>query len=239
LKPDPTALIIDGDRASRRLLRVVLEPQGYRIVEADSGAAALSKAVAHKPDVIILELVLPDGDGLSVLHDLQEWNQAPVLVLSEKVDDEAKVGAFDAGARDYMTKPFSSVELVARLRVLQRPLPNVPDGPLLVQGDLVVNLGTHEISLNGHTVRLTRKEEALFYVLARYAGTVVTCGHLIHSAWGADAGERIHELRVFIANLRKKLGKYGGGMLIRTEGSLGYCLCVSPNREPSLSAVVS
>ena len=232
-------MIIDGDRASRRLLRVVLEPQGYRVVETDNGSTALSKVVDCKPDIIILELALPGRDGVSVLQDLQEWNRAPVLVLSEKTGDEAKVAALDAGARDYVTKPFSSVELLARLRVLQRPLPNVPDGPLLVHGDLMVNLAKHEISLHGHIVRLTRKEEALFYVLARYAGRVVTCGHLMRAAWGAHADERIHELRVFIATLRKKLGPYGGEMLIRTEERLGYSLCLSPNRELSLSAVVS
>lgn len=212
-------------------MRVILEPQRYRVFEADSGSAALGKAVEYKPDVIILEMALPDQDGLSVLRTLQECNQAPVLVLSEEAGDEAKVAALDAGARDYMTKPFSSAELLARLRVLQRPLPNVPEGPLLIEGDLVVNLVTHEISLGGRAVRLTRKEEALFYVLARYAGRVVTYAHLMRSAWGIDSEEKLPELRVIIANLRKKLGPYGGEMLIRTEGSIGYRLALSPKRE--------
>lgn len=238
LKPDPTALIIDGERAARRLLRAVLEPHGYRVVEADSGSAAVSKAADSKPDVILLELALPDLDGLGVLQRLQEWSKAPVMVLTNRTADDAKVAALDAGARDYMTKPFSSVELLARLRVLQRPLPNVPEGPLLIQGDLVVNLVSHEISLGGHSVRLTRKEEALFYVLAQYAGRVVTCQHLMRSAWGLDSDERLGELRVYIANLRKKLSAYGGERLIRTEGNLGYRLSLSPERALSSSSPV-
>ncbi len=236
MKSDPTALIVDGERAARRLLRVVLEPHGYRVLEADSGSSALSKAVDCKPDVILLEMALPDLDGLSVLRSLQEWSNAPVMVLSEQDGEDSKVTALDAGARDYMTKPFSSPELLARLRVLQRSLANVPEGPLLIEGDLIANLATHEIALGGHRVRLTRKEEALFYVLAKYAGRIVTCAHLMRSAWGIDSEEKLRELRVHIANLRRKLGPYGGEMLIKTEGRLGYTLALSLSREFSLAS---
>jgi two-component system KDP operon response regulator KdpE len=233
LKPNPTILIIDGEKACRRLLRVVLEAHGYRVLEAESGEAALNLAVEGKPDVIVLELRLPDADGLEVLGTLQEWNQTPVLVLSGQSGDHAKVAALDAGARDYLTKPFSSPELLARLRALQRPLPNVPDGPLLIDGDLVANLATHEIVLKGQSISLTPKEEALFYVLARYAGSVVTCAHLLRAVWGIHSEDKIQDLRVLVSHLRKKLGPYGEKVLIRTEGSLGYLLAVSYQRAPS------
>jgi two-component system KDP operon response regulator KdpE len=231
LKPDPIVLVIDNQKASRRLLRALLEPQGYRVLEADSGGAGLNTAADGKPDVIILEIALPQDEGLSVLQSLREWSNIPVLVLSERTDDEAKVAALDAGASDYITKPFSSAELLARLRVLQRPLPNVPDGPLLILEDLVINLATHEITLHGRALSLTPKESALFYVLARYAGKVVTRSHLLRSVWGNQSGEKIHDLLVLVANLRKKLRPYAGELLIRTEGSLGYILALSPRHS--------
>ena len=230
MKPDPTILIIDNERASRRLLRAVLEPQGYRVFEAETGGAGLNQAAECKPDVIVLELRLSDGDGLSVLQSLQEWSQIPVLVLSGQTKEEAKVAALDAGARDYLTKPFSSAELLARLRALRRPFPNVPDGPLLTEGDLVANLATHEITLKGRTISLTPKEGALFFVLVRYAGKVVTSAHLLRSVWGIHSEDKAQDLRVLVSHLRKKLGPYGGEVLVRTEGNLGYSLSLSDQR---------
>jgi two-component system KDP operon response regulator KdpE len=214
-------------KTARRLLRVLLEPQGYRVFEADAGAVGLRDAFERKPDVIVLELALPDADGLDILRSLREWSLAAILVLSEKTEEETKVAALDAGAGDYLVKPFSGSELLARLRVLQRPLPNVPDGPLLIEGDLVVNVATHQIALNDRPIRLTRKEEALFYVLARYSGKVVTSAHLIRSVWGAFSEDRRKDLRVLVAHLRKKLAPYKGEMLIRTEDSRGYRLLLS------------
>lgn len=216
--------MIDGERAVRRLLRAVLEPRGYRVVQAENGRDALTQVIECEPDVIIMEMLLPDVDGLSVLRSLQEWEHIPVLVLSQQAQAEAKVAALDAGARDYLTKPFSSDELLARLRVLQRPLPNVPDGPLLIEGDLVANLATHEVSFRQRPIALTRKETALFYVLARYAGRVVTRTHLLRSVWGARSEEKTQDLIVLVAHLRKKLGLYGGELLIKTQGSIGYSL---------------
>ena len=230
--------MIDSDRASRRLLCAVLEPEGYRVFEADTAAAGANEASECGADVIILEMALADGDGLAVLKDLREWSRTPVLMLSERTDDDAKVAALDAGASDYLTKPFSSVELLARLRVLQRPLPNTPDGPLLLEGDLMVNLATHEITLSGRPVRLTPKEEALFYVLARFVGKVVTHSHLVRSVWGSHSEEKFSDLKVLVAHLRKKLGPYGGELFIRTEASLGYSLLLSSrtSREAASAA---
>lgn len=153
---------MDKDRGVRRLLRSVLEPQGYRVFEAEDGATGLSQAVERKPDVIILEPALPDREGLAVLQDLREWSNTPVLVLSEQGASEAKVAALDAGASDYMSKPFDSAELLARLRVLQRPLLNQPDGPLLIEGDLVANLTTHEITLGGAPSCLPQRKKLFF-----------------------------------------------------------------------------
>jgi two-component system KDP operon response regulator KdpE len=187
----------------------------------------LRKAAECKPDVVILELELPDLDGLGVLRTLQEWSEIPVLVLSERGHDSAKVAALDAGARDYLTKPFSVDELLARLRVLQRAMPNVPEGPLVVAGELVANLSTHEISCRGRRLWLTRKEEALFYVLARYAGKVVTCSHLMRSVWGTYSQDRTPELRVHMTNLRKKLADYRDELRIETKGRLGYSLSLA------------
>lgn len=230
-------MIIDDDRAVRRLVRAVLSPHGYRVFQAESGEEGLKEAVACKPDVILLELALPDGDGLSVLQALQEWSRTPVLVLSERTDDQAKVAALDGGANDYLTKPFSSAELLARLRVLQRSMSNVPDGPLLIEGALVANLATHQVTVNGRRVRLTPKEEALFYVLARFVGQVVTHTHLLRAVWGVHSEERIHDLRVLVSHLRKKLGSDGGEMLIRTEGSIGYSLLGWLREQPHSSRV--
>jgi len=231
LKPDPRILVIDDEKASRRLLRIVLEPYGYRILEAENTRTGVRKAVGAKPDVIILEIALPNEDGLAVLQNLREWSQVPVLILSERTDDSAKVGALDAGASDYVTKPFSPAELLARLRVLLRPLPNVPDGPFLVEGELVANLATHQVTIAGRSVKLTRKEEVLFYVLARYAGRVVTCSHLLRSIWGMCSDKKIQDLRVLICQIRKKLGPYGGEVLLRTQGNLGYSLALAAKGE--------
>ena len=230
-------MIIDDDRAVRRLVRAVLSPHGYRVFEAENGEEGLKEAVACNPDVIILEPALPDGNGLNVLQALREWSQTPVLALSEQTQDETKVAALDGGASDYLTKPFSTAELLARLRVLQRPLPNIPDGPLLIEGDLVVDLAIHKITLRGRRVPLTRKQEALFYVLARFAGKVVTHTHLLRAVWGVHSEQRIHDLRVLVSYLRKKLGSYGGEMLIRTEGSIGYSLLVCVREQPHSSRV--
>lgn len=199
----------------------MLEPQGYWVFEAESGEAGWNKAVEFKPDVIILEIAMSGGEGLDVLQTLREWSLTPVMVLSERADDETKVSALDSGASDYLTKPFSSAELLARLRVLQRPFPNAPDGPLLIDGDLVADLVTHEITLRGRSVKLTPKEAALFYVLARYSGKVVRRTHLIRAIWGTHSEGKVHDLLVLIAHLRKKLGAYGEELLVTTRRESG------------------
>ncbi len=239
MKPRPIVVIIDGDKGMRRLLRQVLKPQAYRIFEADTGGRGLEQAVQWRPDVVILDPDLPDSDGLTLVRRLREWSRAPVLVLSVRDTEVDKVAALDAGVNDYLTKPFGTAELLARLRVLQRSAPWIMDGPLLIEGDVSVNLATHEVRLRGRRVKLTATEEALFYVLVRYVGKVVTCSHLTRCLWGTDADNKMQDLHVYIGHLRKKLENNGCGVGIKTEGSTGYKLQlangveIEPQPEPA------
>ena len=215
----------------------VLEEERYKVIGTESGRKGLEAAVEEQPDVIILELDLPDIEGLVVLRRIREWSQKPVLILSERSSATDKVNALDGGADDFLTKPFDTAELLARLRVIQRSLPGVTDSPLLVEGDLKVNLAAHEVTIKGQKLNFTPTEEALFYLLARHAGKTVTCQHLVHCVWGTDAEEKIRDVRVYVACLRKKLGAYGREILIRTEGGVGYCLSLA-NRRGHADAVV-
>lgn len=224
MRPNPTVLIIDADRATRRLLRVVLKPHHYKICEAQDGQNGIEEAVARQPDVIVLDLSLPDLDGLTVLERLRQWCQTPVLILSAQDLEERKVMALDSGANDYMTKPFSSAELLARLRVLQRSMPAEPDGPLFVNGDLQVDILSHRATIRGRRIDLTPTEEAVFYTLLRHAGTVATSKHLLRCVWGTDSESKLHDLHVHIQSLRQKLRKTAGEILIQTDGTLGYRL---------------
>jgi two-component system KDP operon response regulator KdpE len=232
-------LIVDDERAIRRLVRMALKQQRYNVIEAESGRFGLAMAVEQRPDVVILELDLPDIDGLVLLRRLREWSQKPVVIVSERNQVADKISALDGGADDYLTKPFDVAELLARLRVLQRSLPGIPDGPLLIEGDLKVDLSTHEVTLKGERLNFTPTEEALFYLLVRYAGKVVTRTHLMRCIWGTDEEERVRELQVYVANLRGKLGALGGEILIRTEGSAGYRLSLAaPHVRASVAASV-
>jgi two-component system KDP operon response regulator KdpE len=224
MKPNPIALLIDADRPIRRLLRVVLEPHHYKVHEAENGQTGIKEAVARRPDVIILDLSLPDMEGLTVLKRLREWNRDPVLILSAQNDEENKVAALDSGANDYMTKPFGSAELLARLRVLQRSIPGEPDGPLFIHGDLQVDIISHRVTLRGHQVDLTPTEAAVLYILVRHAGKLVACRHLLRCVWGNDSENKLHDLHVYIRSLRQKLNGVGNESVIQTVGSTGYRL---------------
>ena len=196
-------VVVDGDKGTRRLLRQLLEPCGYRVFEADNAQQGVEAAGRWRPDIVILELDLPDTDGLSLLTRLREWSRAPVLILSGRDREADKVAALDAGANDFMTKPFGGAELLARLRVFQRSVPWITDGPLLVEGAVSVNLATHEVRCKGRPVKLTPTEEALFYMLVRYAGKEVTCGHLTRCLWGTEGENKIHDLHVYIGTFGK------------------------------------
>ena len=231
MRPNPKLLLLDDDPAIGRMLAMLLEPKRYKVTWARSGQEGLRRAADERPDVIILELDLPDQDGLEVLQSLREWNAAPVLVLSARKEVGDKVRALDAGANDYLTKPFAGEELLARLRVLQRCEPAMTDAPILIAGPLRVNMATHEVSVDGEPVALTATEDAIFYVLARHAGRRVSCAHLLRAVWGAGAAAKIDELREYIWRLRRKLEQRGVENLIRADGGTGYSLALLPGPE--------
>ena len=231
LKPHPKVLIVDDDPAIGRMLRPLLEGERYKVSWSRNAQEALAQAVEHRPDVIILELDLPDGDGFAVLEALREWTSTPVLILSGRVDIGDKVRALDAGANDYVAKPFAPAELAARLRVLQRCEPPTDGGPLVVSGTLQIDLATHAATVSGHPLKLTATEEAVLFILARHAGKLVPQQHLTRVIWGTDAADKIGELRVYIARLRRKLEEHGGYNLIRGEGTVGYGLALVADQE--------
>ena len=234
MKPNPVVLLIDADTPTRKLLRTVLEPHRYKVFEADTAETGTKETVARRPDVIILDLCLPDMDGLTVLKRLREWNRSPILILSGKGDEGLIVKALDGGANDYLSKPFSAAELLARLRVLQRTNPGEPEGPFYINGDLKVDVNSHVATIRGRHVDFTPTEEALFYTLVRHAGQLVTRKHLLYCVWGSDEESKLHDLHVYIRNLRQKLQDATNEMLIQTEGSTGYRLFVpfGPHEMP-------
>ena len=220
----PIALIIDDEPPIRRLLRLTLEPQGYGVCEAESGQLGLQEAAAKRPNVILLDLGLPDFDGLTVLKRLREWSQTPVIVLTVRDSEADKVAALDNGADDYLTKPFSAAELLARLRAVQRRAPETQEEPVRVIGELQVDFVGHSVKVRNREVSLTATEFALLRVLAQHAGKVVTHKHLLRTVWGPKAEEQSQYLRVYITHLRKKLETDSGKKLIQTESGIGYRL---------------
>ena len=223
MKPNPTVLVIDDERAIRRMLRAALESH-YEVYEAESGQLGLQEAIARRPDVIILDLGLPDMDGVAVLKRLREWSQTPVLVLSVRDRETDKVAALDNGADDYLTKPFGTAELLARLRVIQRRAPGATEEPVRVIGPLEMDLAAHQVKVHGHEVSLTATEFALLRALVQHAGKVVTHKQLLRTVWGPNAEEQSQYLRVYVTHLRKKLETESTGKLIQNEPGIGYRL---------------
>jgi two-component system KDP operon response regulator KdpE len=222
-----TVLVIDDEPPIRRLLRLTLEPQGYRVFEADNGQLGLQEAAARRPDVIVLDLGLPDMDGVTVLKRLREWSQTPVLVLSVRDREADKVAALDNGADDYLTKPFGTEELLARMRAVQRRAPEAQEEPVFVSGDLTVDLASRTVMVKKKEVHLTATEYALLRELVRHAGRVVMHAQLLRAVWGPNSENQSQYLRVYITHLRKKLETTTSGKLIQTEPGIGYRLLAS------------
>lgn len=224
---EPLILVIDDELQLRRLLRTTLESGGYRICEAADGQLGLTEAVRKKPDAVILDLGLPGFDGVEVLKRLREWSKMPVLVLSVRDGEKQKVEALDAGADDYVTKPFGQDELLARLRVLLRRSPVNPETPIFENASLSVDFTARTVHVKGHEVKLTATEYALLKLLIKHTGKVVTHRQILHEIWGAGTEDRTHYLRVYITHLRQKIeSDPDKPRRIKTESGVGYRFCL-------------
>ena len=213
-----TALVIDDEIQIRRLLKLALESRDYAVHEAENGQLGLQACAVHRPDVVLLDLGLPDLDGVTVLKRLREWSDVPVLILSVRDSEPEKIAALEAGADDYVTKPFATGELLARLAAIQRRR-HRNDAPEIVFGPLLVRLDRHEAILKGEELKLTPTEFAFLRALVRHPGKIVTQRQLLRDVWGPQAEEQTHYLRVYANLLRKKLGDL---LLIRNEPGIGY-----------------
>ncbi len=215
-----TALIIDDEIQIRRLLRLALESRGYVVRDVDNGRLGLQEAAFCRPDVVLLDLGLPDMDGLDVLKSLREWSTVPVLILSVRDQEHVKVSALENGADDYVTKPFRTAELLARLVVIQRRH-HGNESPELVVGPLTMHLDRHEVFLGGEPLKMTPTEYAFLHALARHAGKIVTQRQLLREVWGQQGDGQTHYLRVYANHLRKKLGDR---LILSNEPGIGYRL---------------
>ncbi len=222
-------LVIEDDSQIRRFLRTTLTSNGYRILETATAADGINKAALHAPDVIILDLGLPDLDGLEVMRRLREWSSTPVIVVSAREQEHDKVAALDAGADDYLTKPFGTSELLARIRVALRHSFHVQgsEEAAFEVGDLQVDLARRHVSVQGVEVHLTPLEYKLLTTLVRYAGRVVTHRQLLSEVWGPSYANESHYLRVYMGQLRHKIeADPTRPRYLLTEPGVGYRLKV-------------
>ena len=227
MKPNPKVLVVDDEHAIVRALSAALGARGYRVEVARTGHEALEHAAIGAPDLIVLDLGLPDIDGIEVLRRIREWSQVPIVVLTAEGADDTKVSALDEGADDYVTKPFSTPELLARLRVAlrhnARVQPSGLDEALLRVGTLTVDLPHHEVRVGDIRLELTPKEFGFLATLARHPGRVLTHRMILQEVWGEAYGTETQYLRVYASQLRKKLAGLGAPELV-TEPGVGYRL---------------
>jgi len=221
----PVVLIIDDEIQIRRFLKISLEANGYHVREAKNAQEGLLEASTLRPDAIILDLGLPDTDGLTVLKQLRQWAHTPVVVLSARNADAEKIAALDSGADDYLTKPFSVGELLARLRVAQRHALPMPETAIFKVGDLTVDLSRRSVVFAGEQVKLTPTEYALLRLMIENAGKVLTHRQILREVWGPEYVEETHYLRVYMAQLRQKLeNDPARPKIFLTEPGVGYRL---------------
>ncbi|MFB4393322.1 MULTISPECIES: response regulator [unclassified Pseudomonas] len=224
-----TLLVIDDEPQIRKFLRISLVSQGYKVIEAGTGGEGLAQAALNKPDLVVLDLGLPDMDGQQVLRELREWSAVPVMVLSVRASEVQKVDALDGGANDYVTKPFGIQEFLARIRALLRQKPQADVVPVASAGfgPLVVDFAFRKVTLDGAEVALTRKEYALLAQLAGHPGRVITQQQLLKDIWGPTHVDDTHYLRIVVGHLRQKLGDDPTApRFIITEPGVGYRLVV-------------
>jgi len=225
--PQPEILVIDDEVQIRRLLQVTLESAGYRVREADSAEVGLTEMTSRRPDAVILDLGLPDMSGIDALKRLREWSTVPVLILSVLGQDEKKIAALDAGADDYLTKPFSGGELLARIRVMLRRAQPSDDLKVMRFGSVEVDLVRRVVSRDGREVKLTAREHEFLRLLVLNAGKVITHRQILREIWGPNAEEQTQYLRVYVGRLRQKLENNPNQPVhLKTESGIGYRLVV-------------
>jgi two-component system KDP operon response regulator KdpE len=219
-------LVVDDETSIRKFLRVSLEASGFEVHEAQNGQEGLQKIIEVKPSLVILDHGLPDMNGIEVLKKLREWSSVPVIFLTVRDNDEDKVSALDNGADDYLTKPFSMPELLARIRVGIRHSKTEELKPILVFGKLSLNQSTHKASYDGHELKLTSTEYDLLKLLLRNGEKLVPHRMILKEIWGPNSVEHTHYLRVYFGQLRKKLDgvSVGAGEIIENESGVGYRL---------------
>jgi two-component system KDP operon response regulator KdpE len=232
-------LVVDDEPAIQRILNAGLKARGYRVIVAATGQEALDRTVMAGPDVIVLDLGLPDIDGVEVCRRIREWSEVPIVVLSAEGSDHRKVMALDEGADDYVTKPFSMPELLARVRVALRhrgrDQEEDDDEPVLRVGDLVVDLAHHRVTVGGREVELTPKEFGFLALLARHPGRVLTHRTILQEVWGPEYGTESQYLRVYASQVRKKIADDPASPRLVTAPGVGYRLVDSEesNAEPT------
>lgn len=219
-------LVVDDEASIAKFLRHSLEAHGYVVIEATNGAEGLQKTIEHRPDLVVLDFGLPDMTGIEVLRRLREWSKVPVIFLTVRDTDEDKVAALDGGADDYLTKPFSVPELLARVRVALRHAMPSESTPVFKTGAMEVDRSAHVVRIGGREVKLTATEYSLLTVLVTHAGKVVPHRTILNEVWGPNSVEHNHYLRVYFGQIRKKFeaAESGAGELITTESGVGYRL---------------
>lgn len=218
----PKVLVCDDETQILRALRVILRDAGYEALPASSGEEALDVAAVHQPQAAIIDLVLPDIDGVEVCRRLREWSAIPIIVLSAVGAEDAKVSALAAGADDYVTKPFGPRELIARLEAVLRRSGSEPEDAVIQADGLELDLASRIVRRNGDEVHLTPKEFELLRTLARNRGRLMTHRELLTTVWGAGYGQDTQVLRAHVANLRRKIEPPDGPQYIRTDPGVGY-----------------
>ncbi len=221
----PSALIIDDEPQIRRFLRITLEANGYQVHEAKTGGDGLVDAATLRPDIILLDWGLPDQDGITILKRLREWTHTPVIMLTVRSGDQDKIAALDSGADDYLTKPFSTGELLARMRVaLRHALPTQTE-EVFTAGPLQVDLSRRIVTVNDEPIKLTLTEYALLRLLVQNAGRALTNRAILREVWGKEYVDEVHYVRVYMGNLRAKIeADPARPKLLLTEPGVGYRL---------------
>jgi two-component system, OmpR family, KDP operon response regulator KdpE len=216
-------LAVDDETSIRRYLRAALSAEGFTVFEASTGEEAINAVLLHRPDIIILDLGLPDVDGIEVTRRLREWSQTPIIILSVREAENEKVAALDAGADDYLTKPFGTAELMARMRVAMRRQLSKADEPILQVGDLRMDVSRRMVTLMDEQVALTPTEYDILRLLLQSGGKVLTHRQLLRQVWGTAYEDEIHILRVNISNLRRKIEPDPSRPhYLLTESGVGY-----------------